>query len=87
MKKILCEYCKNDGYETPNKSIISASLKKNQVDVDLSLNVKRKSLCLWADNLKLYGDDTWFETSDQYTLKKINYCPMCGRKLMDKEVN
>lgn len=76
-----CEYCENDGYETPNKSIISKSLKKNQVDVDLSLNVEQKSLCLWADNLLLYGKDDWFATSDQYTTKKINYCPMCGRKL------
>ena len=80
-----CEYCENDGYETPNKSIISKSLKKNEVDVDLSINVEQKSLCLWVDNLLLYGKDDWFAISDQYTLKKVKYCPMCGRDLESRE--
>lgn len=37
----MCEYCKNDGYYKVNKSLISKTLKNN-VDIDLSINVKDK---------------------------------------------
>ena len=45
------------------------------------LEIDRGKLVLWADNLTYYDKPNWFETSDCLTSKKINYCPMCGKKL------
>lgn len=72
----MCEFCKNDGYYKANKSLISKTLKNN-VDIDVQINVKDKRLSLSIENLsvKTY-DDNWIITT-----KRINYCPMCGRKL------
>ena len=39
----MCEYCKKDGYYNRNKSLISKTLKNN-VDIDLSINVKDKKI-------------------------------------------
>lgn len=74
----MCEYCKNDGYYNRNKSLISKALK-NKVDIDLSINVKDKKLVASIENLEMnVEDNNWFLLN-----KKINYCPMCGRKLGD----
>ncbi len=37
----MCRYCENDGYYKANKSLISKTLKNN-VNIDLSINVKDK---------------------------------------------
>lgn len=79
-----CNYCnkKKQFKEEANKRIIVKNLK-NQVDVILEID--KDNLSLWCDNLIYYDREDWFKNSDKITLKKINYCPMCGRKLGDKE--
>lgn len=72
----MCEYCKNDGYYKRNKSLISKILKNN-VDIDLAINVKGKKLVASIENLTMnIEEDRWFLPT-----KNINYCPMCGRRL------
>ncbi len=72
----MCKYCNNDGYLKPNKSLISKTLKNN-VDIDTQINVKDKKLAMSIENLSMKTyDNNWIITT-----KKINYCPMCGRKL------
>lgn len=72
----MCEYCKKDGFYNRNKSLISKRLKNN-VDIDLSINVKDKKLVASIENLTMsIKDDNWVLPT-----KKINYCPMCGRRL------
>jgi len=74
-----CEYCNKEKSfeEEANKSLISKTLKN---EVSVGLEIDRGKLVLWADNLTYYGTDK-FSQSDDLTNKKINYCPMCGRKL------
>ncbi len=72
----MCEYCNNDGYLKPNKSLISKTLKNN-VDIDIQINVKDKKLAMSIENLSVKT----YENNWIITTKKINYCPMCGRKL------
>lgn len=78
----MCDYCKNDGYYKPNKSLIRKTLKNN-VDIDLSINIKDKKLVASIENLSI-KDDNWF-----LPVKKINYCPMCRkearRKMLSEE--
>lgn len=72
----MCEYCGKDGYYNRNKSLISKTLKNN-VDIDLSINVKDKKLVASIENLKMkVEEDNWI-----LFIKRINYCPMCGRRL------
>ena len=74
----MCEYCKNDGYYKVNKSLISKTLKNN-VDIDLSINVKDKKLVASIENLTMSAEDNnWVLPT-----KKINFCPICGRKLKE----
>lgn len=77
-----CEYCnkKKSFEEEANKSIISKEFKN---EIDVILEIDRNKLCLFVDNLTYYNKDNWFEKSSCLTSKKINYCPMCGRKLGD----
>ena len=71
----MCEYCKKDGYYNRNKSLISKTLKNN-VDIDLSINVKDRKLVASIENLTMsIEDNNWFLPA-----KKINYCPMCRTK-------
>lgn len=73
---MLCKYCKNDGYYKRNKSLISKTLK-NDVDIDFSIDVKDEKIVASIENFKMETyEDNWVITT-----KKINYCPMCGRKL------
>lgn len=77
-----CEYCskKKTFKEEANKSLISKSLRNA---VDIVIEIDRGKLCVWVDNPEYYG--TKFP-SDGLASKKINYCPMCGKKLgSDKE--
>lgn len=71
----MCRYCENDGYYNRNKSLISKKLKNN-VDIDIAINVKDKKLVASIENLTISEEDNWFLPT-----KKINYCPMCGRRL------
>lgn len=74
----MCEYCKKDRYYNRNKSLISKTLKNN-IDIDLSINVKDMKLVASVENLTMSTEDNnWFLPT-----KKINYCPMCGRRLGD----
>lgn len=71
----MCEYCENDGYYKRNKSLISKTLKNN-VDIDLAINVKDKKLVASIENLTMnVEDNNWFLPT-----KKINYCPMCRKE-------
>lgn len=72
----MCKYCEKDGYYERNKSLISKTLKNN-VDVDLAINVKDKKLIASIENLDIEAlDDRWIITTS-----KIDYCPKCGRRL------
>ena len=75
----MCQYCKNDGYYHRNKSLISKELK-NKVDIDVSIDVKDKKLCVSIENLEMEIDKYW--NNWVIPTKKIYYCPMCGRKLV-----
>lgn len=73
-----CEYCdkKKTFEEEANKQLIQKNLKN---EISVGLEIDRGKLVLWADNLTYYDTDK-FPQSDDLTSKKINYCPMCGRK-------
>ena len=79
-----CDYCnkKKSFEEEANKHLISKSFKN---EIDAIIEIDRGKLCVWVDNLTYYDKPDWFKSSDCLTSKKINYCPMCGRKLK-KEV-
>jgi len=72
-----CQYCdkKKTFEEEANKSLISKSFKNG---IDTIIEIDRGKLCVWVDNPEYYGTDI---QSDGLASKKINYCPMCGRKL------
>lgn len=56
--------------------MISKTLKNN-VDIDLAINVKDKKLIASIENLDIEElDNKWIITTS-----KINYCPKCGRRL------
>ena len=72
----MCKYCENDGYYNRNKSLISKTLK-NKVDIDIAISVKYKKIVASIENLNMKPEeDNWFLPA-----KKINYCPICGRKI------
>ena len=72
----MCEYCKKDGYYNRNKSLISKTLKNN-VDIDLSINVKDKKIVASIENLTMNPEDNnWILPT-----KKINFCPICRKKV------
>lgn len=75
----MCEYCKNDGYYNRNKSLMSKTLK-NKVDIDIAIDVKDKKIVASVENLSMKPE----EDNCFLLTKKINYCPMCGRKLEGK---
>jgi len=82
---VKCNYCNKpkEFEEQANKPIINKNLKN---EIDVILEIDRGKLVLWCDNLTYYEKENWFQNSDKIASKKINYCPMCGRKLgSDKE--
>lgn len=79
MKK--CEYCdkEKEFEEQANKGLISKDLKNA---VSVSLEIDRGKLVLATENIFMYQKTTWgCREGWDLTSKKINYCPMCGRKL------
>lgn len=71
----MCEYCENDGYYKRNKSLISKTLKNN-VDIDLAINVKDKKLVASIENLTMnIEEDRWLLPT-----KSIKFCPMCRKE-------
>lgn len=78
----MCDYCnkKKSFPEEANKRIVMKSFKN---EVDVGLEIVDGKLSLWADNLTYYKDDDLRMKSDDIINKKINYCPMCGRKLKE----
>ena len=82
MKKDLkCEYCNKEKefVEQANKILISKDFKN---EVSASLEIDRGKLVLSTENIYMYRHTIW-GCKDGWCLtsKKINYCPMCGRKL------
>ena len=69
-----CKYCKNDGYETPNKYLIDKEFetKEDYHWINLMINCQDKEIVCGVDNNEKFNE---------ILTKKINYCPMCGRKL------
>ena len=80
-----CQYCNKEKefVEQANKRLIDKRFKN---EVDAMVEIDRDKLVLWVDNLTYYNKPDWFSTSDCLTSKKINYCPMCGRKLKDSDI-
>lgn len=75
----MCEYCENDGYYKRNKSLISKTLKNN-VDIDLAINVKDKKLVASIENLTMnIEEDRWLLPT-----KSIKFCPMCRKEAEGK---
>ena len=84
---MICNYCNKpkEFKEQANKSLISKDFKN---DVSVSLEIDRGKLCLSTENVLIYKNTNWEQIDGAWCLtsKKINYCPMCGRKLgSDKE--
>ena len=82
-----CNYCNKpkDFEEEANKSLISKDFKN---DVSVSLEIDRGKLWLSTENVLIYKNTNWEQIEGVWCLtsKKINYCPMCGRKFgSDKE--
>ena len=75
-----CNYCNKpkEFEEQANKPLINKRFK-NQIDTIIEID--KDKLVLWCDNLTYYDKEDWFKDSDKHTLKKINYCPICGRKI------
>lgn len=69
-----CEYCRNDGYYTPNKYLIDEEFEteKDYHWCSLMINCKDKTIVMGVDNEEKFNE---------IITKKIHYCPMCGRKL------
>lgn len=82
MKKDLrCEYCNKEKAfeEQANKSLISKDLKN---EVSVVVEIDRGKLVISTENIFMYQQTVWgCEGGWSLTSKKINYCPMCGRKL------
>ena len=74
----MCEYCEKEK-ELPIKIKDIVNVKE---DLVLMLTIKKNEILILANlgftNKK--GKSEWVSTSSRI---KINYCPMCGRKLDD----
>lgn len=72
-----CQYCdkKKSFEEEANKRLILKDLKNS---TSVIVEIDRGKLVTWVDNPEYYGTEF---PSDAIVSKKINYCPMCGRKL------
>lgn len=71
----MCEYCAYDYEEYPKKEKYS-KIKSENEDVYAFIDRKRKKLIFRC----------FVDCEDPYTAEgaiKINYCPICGRKLHD----
>ena len=68
-----CKYC-NDVGDGPSKRLLDARKKLGIIDRSDVCNID-----IFAPNKMTIG------VFDFVTSIKINYCPMCGRKLIDQE--
>lgn len=77
-----CEYCNKEKSfkEEANKSLFSKTFKN---DVDVSIEIDKGRLYVSTENILIYRQTDWQQTEGVwcFTSKKINYCPMCGRRL------
>lgn len=75
-----CQYCEKEKRfeEEANKRIINKRLKN---EIDIMVEIDKNNLIAWCDNLTCYNKPDWVKNSDCIAKIKINYCPMCGRKL------
>lgn len=76
----MCKYCDNKDYYKNER--ISSMSDRYEWDGDAT-EIKVNPLKDFDDNITDYqidvdtpGGDVWF---------KINYCPVCGRKLLDRK--
>lgn len=80
-----CQYCnkKKSFEEEANKTLISKDFKN---DVALSIEIDRGKLYVSTENVLIYKQTNWEQKDNVwcFTSKKINYCPMCGRSLVEK---
>lgn len=81
-----CQYCnkKKSFKEEANKLLISKDFEN---DVSVILEIDRGRLALSTENVLIYKNTNWEQIDGAWCLtsKKINYCPMCGRKLDENE--
>ena len=76
----------NDYCLIPNKCKVLLDYITNlQQENERYKKIFEGKISLWADNLTYYKDDELRMRSDCIVNKKINYCPMCGRKLTGDE--
>lgn len=66
----MCEYC-NEDYKVLNKT-------KEYSDIEISLYTSIKAIRVRA----IFDETDLFQAQD---VININYCPICGRKLIGKE--
>ena len=71
----MCKYCENDGVWFWNEFLVD-EICDNGILIRISLNIRDKKLEAQIGNMMTNNDNDWFLFS-----KKINYCPMCGRRL------
>lgn len=73
----MCEYCKeNDEKECVAINLIDEQRQGLFDEVVFQLYIDYGKLVMYVDNIG--GSQNYFESQ-----KKINYCPMCGRKLSE----
>ena len=91
-----CEYCHEckeiTGYDDEyfNKKISEKCIslgKIGDLGVNCSIDSEEKELNIYVSLYAGSSDDGYDEVNllDQYV--KINYCPMCGRKIRDEQVD
>lgn len=77
----MCEYCDENKY--PKKSLIERNTYARSTDAYIGIGVEINGNILEIEAVGEVGypskDTTYVEDS-----KKINYCPMCGRKLTEE---
>lgn len=72
---IMCEYCNVEDQEY----LVDEEIKNTIMGIDFDVN-----FAAYVSNATLYvvtGGGTMDADYDYLVKKKINYCPMCGRKL------
>ena len=73
----MCKYCNNDyDNEIVAESLVNKKIKSMEVGILLDLSIMPRNMLTLT-----YSDDYMHKL----LAKKINYCPMCGRKLVDKK--
>lgn len=71
----MCEYCNVEEPEDLVNKDIKNTIMGIDCNVNLAIYVNNTTLCVAS------GGGTMDADYDYLATKKINYCPMCGRKL------